>query len=118
MKCELRDIKACLRRLATVVAASVMLSASVSTAGAAAIPAPPQTTDRYDGDESERIEVTVKDGYIYVTSPRAVTLSLYSILGQLIARESVQAGTTRIKAPARGVYILKAGSATRRVTVN
>ena len=117
MKCELRDIKACLRRLATVVAASVMLSVSVSV-GAAAIPAPPQTTDRYDGDESERIEVTVKDGYIYVTSPRAVTLSLYSILGQLIARESVQAGTTRIKAPARGVYILKAGSATRRVTVN
>lgn len=68
--------------------------------------------------DNEEPEVTVKGQYIYVTTQRALTLRLYSILGQLITQQSVQAGTTRLKAPARGVYILKAGSVTRRVTVN
>ena len=71
-----------------------------------------------DPDEPEHTEVTTKDGYIYVTTSRSVTVSLYTILGQLIVQQSVQPGTTRIKAPSRGVYILKAGSTTRRVTVN
>lgn len=69
-------------------------------------------------DDADRIEVTTKDGYIYVTTSRNVTVSLYTILGQLVVRQSIQSGTTRIKAPARGVYILQAGAVTRRVTVN
>lgn len=71
-----------------------------------------------DADEVERLDVTVKNGYIYITTSRAVDVRLYSILGQLVTRQQVQPGTTRIKAPSRGVYILKAGSLTRRVNVN
>lgn len=68
--------------------------------------------------DSDEAEVTVRGQYIYVTTTRAMTIRLYSILGQLVTQQSVQGGTTRIKAPARGVYILKAGSVTRRVTIN
>ena len=71
-----------------------------------------------DNDEGERFEVTVKNGYIYITTQRTVNVQIYSILGQLVTQQVVQAGTTRIKAPTRGVYILKAGSITRRVTIN
>lgn len=77
----------------------------------------PQATVIVDNDEPERFDVTVKGVYIILTSPKAVTVRLYSILGQLITQQAIQAGTTRIKAPGRGVYILKAGSATRRLTV-
>ena len=76
------------------------------------------TTVSTDNEEPDKFEVTVKNGYIYVYSPRSITVQLYSILGQLITQQAVSQGTTRIKAPSRGVYILKAGSVTRRVTVN
>ncbi len=95
------------------------------SAGAAiAMPALAQSRDREttapvitDNDEPERFEVAVKGMYIILTSPKAVTVRLYSILGQLITQQPIQTGKTRIKAPGRGVYILKAGSATRRITV-
>ena len=71
-----------------------------------------------ESEESEKFEVTVKGQYIYVYAPKAVTLRLYSILGQLITTQAVQPGTTRIKAPGRGVYILQAGQITQRKTIN
>ena len=71
-----------------------------------------------DIDEPDKTEVTVKGMYIYVTTPRTVTVRLYSILGQLVRQQPVQAGTTRIKAPSRGVYVLQVGTVTRRVTIN
>lgn len=71
-----------------------------------------------DGDETEKFEVVVKSGYVYITTSKPVTIQLYSILGQLVAQQAIPAGTTRIKAPGRGVFILKAGAVTRRVTVN
>ena len=91
------------------------------TAGGAvsyALPKDVATVTVSEQDDSERFEVSVKNGYIYITTSRAVTLRLYSILGQLVTQQPVQPGTTRIKAPSRGVYILKAGSVTCRVTVN
>ena len=71
-----------------------------------------------DAEDSEKTEVTVKGQYIYISTPRATTFRLYSILGQLISRHNVQPGTTRIKAPSRGVYILQIGSLTKRLTIN
>lgn len=68
--------------------------------------------------DSDEPEVTVRGQYIYVTTQKAMVIRLYSILGQLITQQSVPAGTTRFKAPVRGVYILKAGPVTRRVTIN
>ncbi len=70
-----------------------------------------------DTPDSDRMEVYVKDGYIYVDTPRAVTIKLMSILGQLVSQQNLPAGVSRIKMSARGIYILKAGSFTKRVTV-
>lgn len=93
--------------------------------GVEATGAPPRETPRdpaqligNDQDENDKIEVTVKNGYVYVYTSHAVAVQLYSILGQLITQHQAQPGTTRVKAPAKGVYILKVGTVTRRVTVN
>lgn len=63
------------------------------------------------------VEVTVNDGYIYIGTTRPVTVKVFTILGQLISQESLTSGTHRLRMTARGVYILKIGPTTRRVTI-
>ncbi len=70
-----------------------------------------------DLGDSDRIDVVVKDGYIYITTNHVVNVKIFSILGQLISQKTLQPGTSRLRVPARGIYILKAGTYTRRVTV-
>ena len=67
--------------------------------------------------EMEQIEVSVKDGYVYINTPRNVTVKIFSILGQLISQEEIPAGTYRMRIASRGIYILKAGPVTRRITI-
>lgn len=74
-------------------------------------------SNQVDIDDADRIETTVRDGYIFITTGRAVTVRLYSIVGQLICQQNINAGTSRLKVGTRGVYVLKIGSATRRITV-
>lgn len=69
------------------------------------------TTD--EGD----IEVAVRGLTIYITTPRPMQVKIFTILGQLIVQQNVPAGTTRLSVNARGIYILKAGDATCRITV-
>lgn len=72
-------------------------------------------TDR--GDNSDVLDITVKDSYVYVTTSKPVTVKIFSILGQLISQKTIQPGTSRTRISARGIYILKAGSVTRRITI-
>lgn len=72
------------------------------------------TVDRSDPDY---IDITVKDGYVYVTTTKPVTIKIFSILGQLISQKTVPAGTSRTHITSRGIYILKAGTTTRRITI-
>ncbi len=67
--------------------------------------------------ESEGVEIMVKDGWVYVTATRTVTIRIFSILGQPIITETMQPGTYRLHLASRGIYILRAGSATRRITI-
>lgn len=67
--------------------------------------------------DQDKIEVTVRDGYIYVYTPRAVEVRVMSIVGQLISQKNLPAGVSRLRISARGIYILKAGDLTLRVTV-
>lgn len=62
-------------------------------------------------------EIVVRDGYIYIWSQRPVTVRLFSILGQQIHQETVPAGIHRLRMNAKGIYILRAGSLTRRITI-
>ena len=64
-------------------------------------------------DDDATVEMTVKEGYVYIGS----SVKVFTILGQLISQESLSAGTHRLRMTTRGVYILKVGSLTRRVTI-
>ncbi len=68
-------------------------------------------------DDNDKIEVTIRDGYIYVSTPKTINVKIFSILGQLISSTRVNVGTSRLKVPSRGIYILKAGDYTRRITI-
>ncbi len=67
--------------------------------------------------DPDPVEVVVHDGYIYVTTPRPASVKVLSILGQLISQQNIPAGTSRLRISARGIYILKVGSITKRVTI-
>ncbi len=67
--------------------------------------------------DAEQPEISVRDGFVYITASTAVTVKVYTILGQLISQETVPAGTFRLRLPSRGIYILKAGSETKRITI-
>ena len=54
--------------------------------------------------ETEQIEVHTAD-------------KIFSILGQLISSQQIPAGTHRCRIDSRGIYILKAGPITRRITI-
>lgn len=62
-------------------------------------------------------EVVVRDGYIYISAQKPVTVKIFSILGQQIHQETVAAGLHRLRLNSKGIFILKAGSLTKRVTL-
>ncbi len=70
-----------------------------------------------DTSDTDKVEVTVKDGYIYIDTSKPITIKLMSILGQLVSQQNLPAGVSRIKMSAKGIYILKAGGLTKRVSV-
>lgn len=61
--------------------------------------------------------VRVQDMQIYVELDQPQTVKLFTILGQPISQVQLPAGTSRFRVSARGIYILKIGSSTRRVTI-
>ncbi len=68
-------------------------------------------------DTEDDVYTTVADGYVYVVVRQRVPVKIFTILGQLVIQDNLQPGIYRYKLPTRGIYLLKAGSATRRVTV-
>ena len=62
-------------------------------------------------------EIVVRDGYIYLYLSRPTEVKLFSILGQPISTVQLSAGFHRIRMSARGIYLLRAGNTTRRVTL-
>ncbi|MCM1519986.1 MAG: T9SS type A sorting domain-containing protein [Lachnoclostridium sp.] len=77
----------------------------------------PSAEVTFEINDSEQTHITVKDNYIYISSSHPASIKIFTILGQLISQETVPAGTHRFKMNARGIYILKVGSITRRVTI-
>ncbi len=76
-----------------------------------------QVADIDPASEPDRVDVEIRDGYIYVATSRPVSVKVLSILGQLISQQNIPAGTSRLRISARGIYILKIGSITKRVTI-
>jgi len=67
--------------------------------------------------EEERIDIKVDNGSIYITVNRPVQAKVLTIVGQLIANDNLQPGTSRLKITAKGIYILKIGSLTKRISI-
>lgn len=61
--------------------------------------------------------VSVRDMYIYVELEQPTPVKLFTILGQPVSQMMLPSGTSRFRVSARGIYILKIGSATRRITI-
>ena len=63
------------------------------------------------------MRVNVREGYVYVTVSRRTPVKLFTILGQTVSQTELPAGTSRLRVGARGIYILKAGDTTVRITL-
>lgn len=67
--------------------------------------------------ELQVFDVWVTDGHIYITTEETIEVKVFSILGQLITSKTISPGIVKLTISVPGVYIVKAGSATRRVTL-
>lgn len=81
------------------------------------VDAPPVALIELQDSDEETAVITVKEGYIYVTSEEKVTVKVFTILGQLISQETLPGGTHRFLMKAKGIYILKIGDRTHRVAI-
>ncbi len=71
-----------------------------------------------DGDaSSSRLDVTVRDGRIYITVDRHVKIEVFTILGQLVTSRRIAPGTVRLTLGNKGIYIVKGAGSTRRVNL-
>ena len=68
-------------------------------------------------DREEAPEVSVSGLTITVTTRKPVEVSVYSLLGQLVGHTQAQVGTTRISVPSHGIYIVKAGERTFKLSL-
>lgn len=91
-------------------------SGSIAAAPVASRPGTAVRSAVSSTDEGD-VEVAVRGLTIYITAPRPMQVKIFTILGQLIVQQNMPAGTTRLSVNARGIYILKVGDATCRITV-
>lgn len=109
-----------LRLTVTALVAAIGLSASVAASASdwerlgtaqAQVAQNVETTD-----QTPYIRTEVRDGYLYLTIERDAPVKVFTILGQLVTSQQLGAGRWRLPLKARGIYILKIGPVTRRVT--
>lgn len=75
------------------------------------------SSEMIENVNAERIDVRVSEGNIILLLNSAAQVKVFTILGQLVAQQQLEAGVWRLPIPARGIYILKVGSVTRRITI-
>ena len=68
-------------------------------------------------ENTARLDVTVRDRAVYITTDTPVKIEVFTILGQLVTSKSIAAGTVRLTLGHRGVYILKGAGITKRVNL-
>lgn len=74
-------------------------------------------TEVTEADSMEAVDVRVSDGYVYICVLQPTPVKVFTILGQLVTKQNLEAGVWRLPLSARGIYILKVGSQTRRITI-
>lgn len=106
-------------RLQTLSRAAAVIVAALMMAPSTAAPPPPtwETVDTTVTGLADEIEVTVHDRYIYVSVSKPTAVKLFTILGQPVAQATLPHGISRLRVRVRGIYILKAASITKRITI-
>lgn len=112
-------MKIAIRRFILLFAAVVALQTPVETTAADKVPVWEivETTEPEVGTTEDNIDLIVRDGFIFITTPRPVEARVYTILGQLVTKKKIPAGTVRLSLGLRGVYILKTDTLTRRINL-
>lgn len=82
-----------------------------------ASPAVVQVLEASSQEAQSPFQVVVVEGAVYIWTSRPVSVKLFSILGQLVAQKDLQPGLHRLSLSSRGIYVLRAGSITRRVAL-
>lgn len=62
------------------------------------------------------VEIRVSPGHVVVTAAQPVQIKVFTILGQVVSNETLQAGTSRLPL-SHGVYIVKVGDLTCKIAV-
>lgn len=62
-------------------------------------------------------EIRTARGIIEVSASRPVQIKVYTILGQIVSRDSLPAGTSRLTVQAHGIYIIRIGDLTCKVAL-
>lgn len=96
---------------------TLILAIAASTPVEAAQIWEPMATAPAQTDDAPAIELSVRGGEIVMTLQRKLTVEVFTILGQPVSRETLQPGAYRLKLRTRGIFILRAGGHTRRITI-
>ncbi|MEG0950162.1 MAG: hypothetical protein RSE51_02095 [Bacteroidales bacterium] len=62
-------------------------------------------------------DVFASDGYLQVRSLTRQPIQVYTLLGQIIIQEWIEPGFTELYVPTNGVYIVKLGKLTKRISI-
>lgn len=63
------------------------------------------------------IEVSSKDGSIYIRTPRKVQVIVYTILGQIVTDRTINPGLSELKIGVRGIYLVKIEGQTQKIAL-
>lgn len=104
--------------LTLVIATALSLSAATNRWESVEV-VPQQVAEAFQSApaSSPQVSHAVHDGYIYIIGNTPVQVKVFTILGQLISQDTLQPGIHRLRINARGIYLLKLGPATLRVTI-
>lgn len=91
-------------------------------AGSAAAPTLWEAAGSVTVRDTERLddsgmEITVRDGVVTLILTRPAQVRVLTILGQPLSQENLPAGIHRLRLTAKGIYIVRVGQTTRRVTI-
>lgn len=106
-----------MRKLLIILALALSSLLSDAAARWEAVDAPDRMFTEMRSDPEAQTEIAVRDSFIYLATNRTVSVKVFTILGQLISQETLQTGIHRLPMSAKGIYIIKIGSSTRRVTI-
>lgn len=100
---------------------AMLIAAGICFEMAAAPPAWEKISSRHsesiENIEPTSFDVKVFDGVVELTLNAKTNVKVITILGQPVVQQDLEAGVWRLPLSARGIYIMKIGSATHRITI-